>query len=63
MTHAEAMADATAAALGCDPSSVLVASTGVIGVKLDMAKVERGIARRRGRALADGRRATPRARS
>ena len=44
MTHANAMADLTAAALGVDPASVLVASTGVIGVKLDMAKVERGIA-------------------
>ena len=27
----------------CDPAAVLVASTGVIGVKLDMAKVARGI--------------------
>ena len=44
MTHANAMADLTAAALGVAASSVLVASTGVIGVKLDMAKVERGIA-------------------
>jgi len=44
MTHANAMADLTAATLAVDPSSVLVASTGVIGVKLDMAKVERGIA-------------------
>ena len=42
--HAETMARETAAALGTDPSSVLVASTGVIGVKLDMAKVGRGIA-------------------
>jgi glutamate N-acetyltransferase/amino-acid N-acetyltransferase len=44
LAHAEAMAERTAAALGCDGSSVLVASTGVIGVKLDMTKVERGIA-------------------
>ena len=43
MSHANAMADLTAATLGLDPSAVLVASTGVIGVKLDMAKVERGI--------------------
>jgi glutamate N-acetyltransferase/amino-acid N-acetyltransferase len=43
MTHANAMADLTAATLGIDPSAVLVASTGVIGVKLDMTKVERGI--------------------
>jgi glutamate N-acetyltransferase / amino-acid N-acetyltransferase len=42
--HARAMADRTAAAIGCDPQSVLVASTGVIGVKLDMHKVERGVA-------------------
>ncbi len=41
--HARAMADTTAAALGCDAASVLVASTGVIGVKLDMQKVGRGI--------------------
>ena len=44
LEHADAMADATAAALACERSGVLVASTGVIGVKLDMAKVGRGIA-------------------
>ena len=43
MQHARAMAQQTAAALGCTPQDVLVASTGVIGVKLDMRKVERGI--------------------
>jgi glutamate N-acetyltransferase/amino-acid N-acetyltransferase len=43
MEHAQAMARQTAAALGCDAADVLVASTGVIGVKLDMAKVGRGI--------------------
>ena len=43
MIHANAMADRTAATLGVDPSAVLVASTGVIGVKLDMIKVDRGI--------------------
>jgi glutamate N-acetyltransferase/amino-acid N-acetyltransferase len=43
MIHANAMADLTAATLGVDPSVVLVASTGVIGVKLEMSKVERGI--------------------
>jgi glutamate N-acetyltransferase/amino-acid N-acetyltransferase len=42
--HAQAMAKLTAAAVGCDPSAVLVASTGVIGVKLPLDKVERGIA-------------------
>lgn len=44
LTHANAMADLTAAALDIDRTEVLVSSTGVIGVKLDMAKVERGIA-------------------
>ena len=43
MAHAEAMVKDTASAVGCDPAGVLVASTGVIGVKLDMAKVSRGI--------------------
>jgi glutamate N-acetyltransferase / amino-acid N-acetyltransferase len=43
MAHAEAMARGTARALDCDPAAVLVASTGVIGVKLDMAKVRAGI--------------------
>ena len=43
MAHATAMARQTAAALGCGPEEVLVASTGVIGVKLDMSKVCRGI--------------------
>jgi glutamate N-acetyltransferase/amino-acid N-acetyltransferase len=42
--HAKAMAERTASAIGCDPQSVLVASTGVIGVQLDMRKVERGVA-------------------
>jgi glutamate N-acetyltransferase / amino-acid N-acetyltransferase len=42
--HARVMADRTAAAVGCAPSAVLVASTGVIGVKLPIDKVERGIA-------------------
>jgi glutamate N-acetyltransferase/amino-acid N-acetyltransferase len=41
--HAQAMAVRTGAAVGCDPSAVLVASTGVIGVKLDMSKVEKGV--------------------
>jgi glutamate N-acetyltransferase/amino-acid N-acetyltransferase len=43
LQHAEAMASQTAAALHCTPSEVLVASTGVIGVKLDMSKIARGI--------------------
>ena len=43
MAHAAAMARQTSAAVGCQPEEVLVASTGVIGVKLDMSKVCRGI--------------------
>jgi len=43
MQHAEAMAARTASTLDCAISEVLVASTGVIGVKLDMEKVTRGI--------------------
>ena len=43
LAHAKVMANSTAAQLACDPAAVLVASTGVIGVKLDMTKVERGI--------------------
>jgi glutamate N-acetyltransferase/amino-acid N-acetyltransferase len=39
-----AMAAETAAAVGCGAIDVLVASTGVIGVQLDMACVRRGIA-------------------
>ncbi len=42
--HAIVMAARTGEAVKCDPSAVLVASTGVIGVKLPIAKVERGIA-------------------
>ena len=43
MAHAVAMARQTASAVSCSPEEVLVASTGVIGVKLDMSKVCRGI--------------------
>jgi glutamate N-acetyltransferase/amino-acid N-acetyltransferase len=50
LTHANRMADLTAIALGSDPSTVLVASTGVIGVKLEMSKIEQGI-RLAGQAL------------
>jgi glutamate N-acetyltransferase/amino-acid N-acetyltransferase len=42
--HAEAMAVRTASSIGCSVPEVLVASTGVIGVKLDMEKVTGGIA-------------------
>ena len=41
---AEEMADAAARAAGADPSEVLVASTGVIGVALDRQRVTDGIA-------------------
>jgi glutamate N-acetyltransferase / amino-acid N-acetyltransferase len=41
---AKAMADAVSAALGCEPTDVLVASTGVIGVALDRDRVTSGIA-------------------
>ncbi len=43
LEHAQAMVQKTARAVHCDPAAVLVASTGVIGVKLDMAKVASGI--------------------
>jgi glutamate N-acetyltransferase/amino-acid N-acetyltransferase len=41
---ARATADALASSLGCGPEHVLVASTGVIGVQLDGALVQRGAA-------------------
>jgi glutamate N-acetyltransferase/amino-acid N-acetyltransferase len=41
--HARVMAARTAEALACEATSVLVASTGVIGVKLPIENVERGI--------------------
>lgn len=40
---AEAMAEATAAAVGAAPAEVLIASTGVIGVALDRQRVTSGI--------------------
>jgi glutamate N-acetyltransferase / amino-acid N-acetyltransferase len=43
MRDARTMAAVTAAALGCEAHDVLVASTGVIGVALPIAKVEAGI--------------------
>jgi glutamate N-acetyltransferase/amino-acid N-acetyltransferase len=53
LAHARAMAQHTAAALACNANEVLVASTGVIGVKLDMLKVERGIRKAVGSLSAD----------
>jgi len=43
MEVARGMAAAAAAALGCAPEHMLVASTGVIGVPLDLGKVRSGI--------------------
>jgi glutamate N-acetyltransferase/amino-acid N-acetyltransferase len=43
MAHARQMAAETAAALGCAPEEVLVASTGVIGVTLPIERVVSGI--------------------
>ena len=43
VAHAKFMAEFASQAVGCDPSEVLVASTGVIGVKLDIEKVRRGV--------------------
>jgi glutamate N-acetyltransferase/amino-acid N-acetyltransferase len=40
---ARAMADEAARAVGCAPEEVLVASTGVIGVALDIRKITRGL--------------------
>jgi len=53
-SHAEAMVSATATELACDEAAVLVASTGVIGVKLDIDKVMRGIAAATAALAADG---------
>ena len=44
MATAEAMADEAARIAGVDPAQVFVASTGVIGVSLDRAKITAGIA-------------------
>jgi glutamate N-acetyltransferase/amino-acid N-acetyltransferase len=44
MVTAQAMVDATAKQLSCDPADVLVASTGVIGVALNRDRVVKGIA-------------------
>jgi glutamate N-acetyltransferase/amino-acid N-acetyltransferase len=43
-TVARQMAEATAQAVGCDTDRVLVASTGVIGVALEIEKVRAGVA-------------------
>ena len=56
MTAAREMVAATARAVGCDPSLVLVASTGVIGMRLDVSKVARGIAEAAEELAPDGHR-------
>jgi glutamate N-acetyltransferase/amino-acid N-acetyltransferase len=43
LAAAREMADVTAHALGCEADEVLVASTGVIGVQLDVAKIKAGV--------------------
>ena len=43
MRVANGMAGAVASAIGCAPTEVLVASTGVIGVALDLTKVQAGV--------------------
>jgi glutamate N-acetyltransferase/amino-acid N-acetyltransferase len=48
MADAEQMAALAADVVGCAPEQMLVLSTGVIGVPLDMAKLARGIATMRG---------------
>jgi len=60
-TVAHEMAAATATALGCDVNSVLVASTGVIGVALDIRKIRTGVAEAARILSADGSAAATRA--
>ena len=43
MAAARVMAAVTAEAVGCDPAHVLIASTGVIGMRLDTGKVTAGV--------------------
>jgi len=53
LRDAEAMAEAAARAVGCEPREMLVASTGVIGEPLPLAKIRRGV-RAAGAQLAAG---------
>ena len=53
LAHARQMAKETAAAIGCAPDEVLVASTGVIGVTLKIDRVVAGV-RAAARAMARG---------
>jgi glutamate N-acetyltransferase/amino-acid N-acetyltransferase len=54
MAVARDMAQATAATVGCDVDHVLIASTGVIGVALDPAKIRAGVLAAAGALRADG---------
>jgi glutamate N-acetyltransferase / amino-acid N-acetyltransferase len=54
VTNARAMQQLAAAAVGCRAEQVLVLSTGVIGVQLDMEKIARGIRLAAGSLAADG---------
>ncbi len=54
LAAARAMAAATAAAVGCPVEQVLVASTGVIGARLDGDKVRRGVTLAAGSLSRDG---------
>jgi glutamate N-acetyltransferase/amino-acid N-acetyltransferase len=54
LQDAEAMTELAAAALGLDDTAVLVASTGVIGVRLPMTAVARGIADAAGSLSTEG---------
>ena len=54
LSHAREMTRLTAAAVGCKDEAVLVASTGVIGVKLPMEKVAAGIPLAAGALSPDG---------
>lgn len=51
---AQAMAETAAQALHCHPDQVLVLSTGVIGTRLDTAKISAGISKAETRLSADG---------
>jgi glutamate N-acetyltransferase/amino-acid N-acetyltransferase len=54
LADAREMAEAAARAVGCRPSEVVVASTGVIGVPLPMEKIRCGIASAAGALRRDG---------
>lgn len=51
---AESMAACAARAVGCAPEDVLVASTGVIGMPIPLAKIRRGVRAARGALAEDG---------